>query len=225
MASTPRAQTFSGRRVQLDRAPLARPRVPERPGSPRCRSGSSRPGRCNVFDSGAAHECRLEDAEAYDFFETFPKVSAEGMASIAIESNVCLDWNRLTLSLSLSLSLSLARSRASRTTHNTEPVCRQSRGNRSGDLVPSRPRELHRAGYGVEDGLQVAEVPAARRFGPVYCCVLGVPGQRQEGRGEAKGGAREAGRPGREEDLAQVSALPLPCISLSPRADRRIHQV
>ena len=77
--------------MQLDRAPLARPRVPERPGSPRCRSGSSRPGRCNVFDSGAAHECRLEDAEAYDFFETFPKVSAERRASVAIESNVCLD--------------------------------------------------------------------------------------------------------------------------------------
>ena len=119
MASTPRAQTFSGRRVQLDRAPLARPRVPERPGSPRCRSGSSRPGRCNVFDSGAAHECRLEDAEAYDFFETFPKVSAEGMASIAIESNVCLDWNRLTHSLSLSLSRSLARApHAQRTTQS-----------------------------------------------------------------------------------------------------------
>ena len=117
MASTPRAQTFAGRRVQLDRAPLARPRVPERPGSPRCRSGSSRPGRCNVFDSGAAHECRLEDAEAYDFFETFPKVSAERRASIAIESNVCLDWNRLTLSLSLSL----ARSCASRTRTTQSP--------------------------------------------------------------------------------------------------------
>ena len=121
MASTPRAQTFAGRRVQLDRAPLARPRVPERPGSPRCRSGSSRPGRCNVFDSGAAHECRLEDAEAYDFFETFPKVSAERRASIAIESNVCLDWNRLTHSPSLSLSLSLARSCASRTRTTQSP--------------------------------------------------------------------------------------------------------
>ena len=117
MASTPRTQTFAGRRVQLDRAPLARPRVPERPGSPRCRSGSSRPGRCNVFDSGAAHECRLEDAEAYDFFETFPKVSAERRASIAIESNVCLDWNRLTLSLSLSLSLSRS---LARLTHNAQ---------------------------------------------------------------------------------------------------------
>ena len=103
--------------MQLDRAPLARPRVPERPGSPRCRSGSNRPGRCNVFDSGAAHECRLEDAEAYDFFETFPKVSAERRASVAIESNVCLDWNRLTLSLSLSL----ARSCASRTRTTQSP--------------------------------------------------------------------------------------------------------
>ena len=39
------------------------------------------------------------------------------MASIAIESNVCLDWNRLTLSLSLSL----ARSCASRTRTTQSP--------------------------------------------------------------------------------------------------------